>query len=203
MGRKSDAKQRLLQTASQLFWQKNCTSVSVDQICNDAGVNKGSFYHFFSSKTEIILAVIEAAWEELRDKLLEPAFAPDISPLKRIERFFSQTEFMQIAGSESEGYIPGCRFCNLSSEMYALDPEVRERIVEIQNRQKFYLKNALQEASDAGDFSGDISQTASAVYSLFVGALLQAKVQNDIKPLRESKECIKLITGKASQQTLK
>lgn len=195
MGRKSDAKERLLQTASHLFWQKNCTSVSVDQICNEAGVNKGSFYHFFSSKTDVILAVIEAAWAELRDSLLEPAFAPDISPLNRIERFFTQTEWMQIKGSETEGYIPGCRFCNLGSEMYALDPEVRERIQDIQNRQKFYLKNALQEATESGEFSGDVSQTASALYSLLVGALLQAKVQNDILPIRESKECIKMITG--------
>lgn len=43
MGRTSDAKERLLQVGFDLIWNQSYGAVSVDQICERADVNKGSF----------------------------------------------------------------------------------------------------------------------------------------------------------------
>jgi TetR/AcrR family transcriptional repressor of nem operon len=43
----SSSKQKLLQTAMEMIWQSSYGSVSVDDICTQAGVNKGSFYYAF------------------------------------------------------------------------------------------------------------------------------------------------------------
>jgi TetR/AcrR family transcriptional repressor of nem operon len=51
MGRTSDAKERLIEAMIELIWTGSYGSTSVDQICERAGVKKGSFYHFFESKT--------------------------------------------------------------------------------------------------------------------------------------------------------
>lgn len=44
MGRTSDAKERLLAAALDLIWERSYGSVTIDAICEKAGVKKGSFY---------------------------------------------------------------------------------------------------------------------------------------------------------------
>lgn len=50
-----DTKQLLLDISEQLFAKKDFDRVSVDEICREAGVTKGAFYHYFSSKYDIPL----------------------------------------------------------------------------------------------------------------------------------------------------
>ncbi|HSH94300.1 MAG TPA: helix-turn-helix domain-containing protein, partial [Roseimicrobium sp.] len=53
MPRISDAKQRLMDAAQNLIWERSYGATSVDDICAKADVRKGSFYHFFRSKSEL------------------------------------------------------------------------------------------------------------------------------------------------------
>ncbi len=48
-----DTKQLLIDISTQLFNEKNFDTVSVNEICERAGVTKGSFYHHFESKYDI------------------------------------------------------------------------------------------------------------------------------------------------------
>ena len=64
MGRRSSARARLAATADNLFRDRGFEAVSVAHLCQDAGVNKGSFYHFFPSKRDLLLEVIDNAWDE-------------------------------------------------------------------------------------------------------------------------------------------
>jgi len=50
MGRVSDAKQRLMDAVLDLIWSGSYGSTTIDDICEKAGVKKGSFYYFFDSK---------------------------------------------------------------------------------------------------------------------------------------------------------
>ena len=59
MGRTSTAKDRLIESMIELIWTGSYGSTSVDQICERAGVKKGSFYHFFESKTALAVTSID------------------------------------------------------------------------------------------------------------------------------------------------
>src|SRR3954464_2080528 len=62
MGRKretSEARQRILETADRLFYQEGIRAVGIDRIIAEAGVAKMSLYNHFSSKDDLILAVLE------------------------------------------------------------------------------------------------------------------------------------------------
>ena len=61
-----DSKLRLLQTAHELIWRQSYGSVGVDQICEQSRVKKGSFYHFFRSKSELTVAAYEFYWDKVR-----------------------------------------------------------------------------------------------------------------------------------------
>ena len=63
MGRTSDARERLIEAAGDLWHRRSYTDVGVGEICAEAGVQKGSFYHFFPSKQDLALAVIDDRWE--------------------------------------------------------------------------------------------------------------------------------------------
>ena len=56
MGRTSDAKAKLLSVAFDLIHENSYGSVGVEQICQRAKVNKGSFYYFFKTKTDLVVA---------------------------------------------------------------------------------------------------------------------------------------------------
>ena len=48
-------KETILKTALKMFNEKGADNVSVDMICKECGITKGSFYHHFSSKDDIFL----------------------------------------------------------------------------------------------------------------------------------------------------
>ncbi len=50
-----DTKKLLLQISTELFNEKNFDDVSINEICHRAGVTKGAFYHYFSSKYDITI----------------------------------------------------------------------------------------------------------------------------------------------------
>lgn len=95
MGRKSEAKKQLIQVAIQLIWENSYNTVSVDKLCKEVNVNKGSFYYFFPSKCALALEALDTAWESVKQEALDPAFSPDIPPLERFTRFFMKLYELQ------------------------------------------------------------------------------------------------------------
>ena len=64
-----DTKSKLLQTAFNEIYENGYSATSIDKILKKAVMNKGSMYHFFKSKKELTLAVIEVHINEyIEDK---------------------------------------------------------------------------------------------------------------------------------------
>ncbi len=59
MMRKTDTRQQILDTASVLFHSRSYADVGIAAVCDQAGVSKGSFFHFFHSKRDLALAVMD------------------------------------------------------------------------------------------------------------------------------------------------
>ena len=59
-------KQKLLETAVNLIWENNYESVGIAQICEQAGVTKGAFYHYFQSKQSILLEYFARIGEQVQ-----------------------------------------------------------------------------------------------------------------------------------------
>src|SRR5215469_6045465 len=90
MGRPSDARQRLIEAAKNIVFTHSYEGVSVDELCIAAGVNKSSFYHFFSSKQELVLAAIDSQWQWFEQTILAPSFANHNTPQERLVQFFER-----------------------------------------------------------------------------------------------------------------
>ena len=177
MGRTSDARERLVEAGMDLFHARGYNAVGVNELCTRASVRKGSFYHFFPSKRDLVLAVIEAQWMEFQAKLLEPAFSDDLPPLDRIRRLFAMTCAYQESGRGSNGQIRGCPFGNLALELSSQEETIRERLEEVYRRIGVYFRRALEEHSPGIDSKA----RAERLVAFHQGTVLLAKTRNDPK----------------------
>lgn len=185
MARPTDTRDRLLAAAIDLIWTHSFGSVGVDQICAQAGVHKGSFYHFFPSKTDLVLAAYEAHWESIRPEL-DAIFSPLVPPHERIERWCEALYLHQRALHQRFGHVCGCPYANVGTELGTQDERIRSKVCELFNRAQTYLESALRELlATSRTHPSDLRQLAQAIHSCELGLLVRAKVSNDPEILRE------------------
>ena len=110
--------------------ERGYTAVGVAELCDEAGVNKGSFYHVFPSKRELALEVIDSFWAESAT-LLDRAVTEEGSPLERLRGFFEDVHAHHQELREQCGRVVGCPLGNLAQEMSTQDPVLRQRLAEV------------------------------------------------------------------------
>jgi TetR/AcrR family transcriptional repressor of nem operon len=180
MGRTSDARERLIDSMMELIWTGNYGSTSVDQICDKAGVKKGSFYHFFESKTALAVAGIEHGWQEHR-KELDQTFSPVVPPIERILRCFRNFRKEQEDLKAKHGRVLGCPIHTLGAEMSTVDDQLRAKLQEILGQFICYYETAIRDAHAQGIIEApDAEALARIVFAYSEGLLLHARMWNDL-----------------------
>ena len=180
MGRTSDARDRLISSAIELIHARSYADVGVNELCEHAGVKKGSFYHFFPSKRDLIVAALDdvAGWYA-RD-IFGPAFAPDLPPLERIQRLFQLLYEYHASQTRTVGPMEGCHFGNLAVELSTQDEVIRHKVQSMFESIVSLFEGALRDAVDSGDLPEiDISLTAHSLLAYLQGVVLLAKTWND------------------------
>jgi TetR/AcrR family transcriptional repressor of nem operon len=188
MPRKSTAQERLTDAALDMIWENSYGATSVDAICERANVRKGSFYYFFKSKSELAAAALHADWEKHRP-VLDAIFSSTIPPLERL-RQYCDFSYEKLAAIKAKcGQVLGCPLFTLGSEVCTQDEPLREKIQEILNLKLTYLESAIRDADALGLIDApDAKGKAEALFSFFQGALIQARIQNNVEILSHSYE---------------
>lgn len=184
MGRTSNAKQKLIDTASELIWRNSFGSVSVDDICNTAEVKKGSFYHYFKSKVDLAVAAMDAKFVESQADF-DAAFSPSIPPIQRFERLAELVIDVQRQAATKYGQVCGCPFMTLGSEMAGQDEVIRDKADQMFRRYERYYQSALSDLVTDGLLPKDTDTKALAgeVYAYSLGQVMMARVQNSLHHL--------------------
>ncbi len=205
MPRTSDAKEKLLDSALDLIHARSYADVGVQELCEHAGVMKGSFYHFFPSKRDLTIAALERQWEIAKQKVWDPAFTNHLPFHKKLQRCFDLFYEHQCGVKKKTGQVPGCPFGNLALELSTQDEGIRRKVDQIFRECTRYVERMLQEAIAAGEIpKQDITVTSEAVIAYLEGVMLMAKTRNEPKVIRELRQGVlrffqagSSITGKA------
>ncbi|MEM7205120.1 MAG: TetR/AcrR family transcriptional regulator [Planctomycetota bacterium] len=181
----STTRERILNTAAELWHARSYDGVGVAEVCAEAGVQKGSFFHFFRSKEDLLLAVLDLRREQMREHMLEPAFRADVPPLQRIQRYFDLMG-QHADAAIAAGGMRGCPFGNLASELATRSDAVRERVAAVFDETRATLRKTLREAAKAGDLpmDSDVSAMAAALVTYMQGLAVIGKTYNDPRLLR-------------------
>ncbi|HTA30428.1 MAG TPA: TetR/AcrR family transcriptional regulator [Candidatus Cybelea sp.] len=183
MKKTCETKEKLLQVGFDLIWDSSYGSVSVDDICKRAGINKGSFYHFFPSKADLVVEAYEEHWKMKRTKM-DGIFSPLIAPLERIHNMCRLIYADQQEKAEIYGHVCGCPYASVGSEVATLDEKIRVKSEQLMNSSRKYLETAIADAIREGSVAVKDPVTASlTLQSLLMGMLVEARVQNDLKVL--------------------
>lgn len=170
----------------ELMWCRSYGSVTIDAICEQAGVRKGSFYHFFRSKTDLAAASLEWLWSDLRPEL-DAVFSASHEPPERLRLFFARARRRAHDLRESFGRVPGCPFFVLGSEVCGVEPEVLAVIRDVLARYHRYLESTIRDGIASGAFEPtDPAAAARALFALFEGALTQARIHDDPERVAEA-----------------
>jgi TetR/AcrR family transcriptional regulator, transcriptional repressor for nem operon len=185
MPRNSSAKERLTDAALRLIWGQSYGSTSVDAICEQAKVKKGSFYYFFKSKSDLAVAALDADWKKHQAQL-DTIFSPTVPPLKRLERYFDFSYERLIEIRKECGAVLGCPLYTLGSEICTQDTVLRNKIQEILDRKVTYFESAIRDAHAQGlVMAPDAKAKAKRLFMFIQGALTQARIHNNVDILRD------------------
>ena len=164
-------------TAARLFLERSYHAVGVDELCTAAGVRKGSFYHYFSSKSELAKAVIDLHAQAFAAHLVG---SPDDSPSQKLHAIPDAIGAIQTALASQFGRAVGCPFGNLAAELATTDEDVRAHLARRLGAMERERAGTCREAAARGVLRAgtDPEHLAHALLAQYQGIILLAKLNN-------------------------
>ena len=81
-------REQILDAMQELMGSSNAQAISVSDIAQKAGIGKGSIYYYFSSKNDIIDAVVERSYSRVLDAGKELAASSHMDAFKKMELIY-------------------------------------------------------------------------------------------------------------------
>jgi AcrR family transcriptional regulator len=174
---RTDTRQRLIDAACELFWERGYAGVGLAEIVAAAGARAGSLYHFFPVKDGLLLAVIaqqRAALESAYENTLAGAESPTdraVAPVLVYARFMRRTSCAL-----------GCPLTNLAGEVGDSHPAARAAIASftalLVERTRAELAALAPNAGPA-----ELDAAARAIVAMAQGAVVQARAERSTAAL--------------------
>jgi AcrR family transcriptional regulator len=174
----TDTRDRLLEAAMHLFWEKSYADTAVAEILERADANSGSFYYFFKSKGDLLLAVLERYVHLLPSQILEPAFSRTEDP---IERIFAILSGYRAALIET-GCTFGCPIGKLSLEIGGEQLGIHRKIAENFANWAEAVRQCLAAAADRLPPGTDMRALSQFVLAVMEGGVMQARSHRTLEP---------------------
>ena len=173
-----DTRDRLVDAARELFWRKGYHGTSVAEILERAEANSGSLYHFFPTKQDLLIAVLEWYVANLEPQIIEPARRRTEDP---VERVFAVLEGYRQALLATDLTF-GCPIGNLALEFKEPDPPVRALLARNFAQWCEAVETCLREAVDRLPHDVDLRELSQFVLTTMEGGVMQARTHRSIEP---------------------
>lgn len=178
-----ERKNEIIDTAARIFGQKGYDKSSVNDILNTIGIAKGTFYHYFKSKEEVLDAVIGKATEMIEERVSEVAGNAALSPEDKLMGVF---QAMQIENQMEEGFL---------EEMHRPENALmhQKSLVSIMNVLTPVLVEIVQEGNEKGDFCSEYPEQYMQIFLASATTLLDDGIF-ELAPEKQEGVFLALIT---------
>lgn len=164
--RSEETKTRIMDSAIKLFSTRGFAAASVDDICDEAGISKGAFYHHFESKQALFLALLDS-WLQTIENAIEASKDKTVP-----ETFMQMTEaFPYIFETAGEGLPMFLEFWLQASR----DKKIWDASIAPYRRYHKYFTSLIKKGVEEGSFVEVDPELASRmIVATAMGLLLQS-----------------------------
>ncbi len=177
----SKVRERILEVASELFYQKGIQAVGVDKIIVQADVARMSFYRHFKSEEGLVLAYLHRRGELIRDWL-----ESEVHRLAPTVRDRPLAVFDALALRFALEDYRGCGFINAIAETADRNDVVHQAAVHHKMNIQDYLAQLLRDADLGAEHAPDL-------LLLFDGAVVSAVREKSAEPAFGAKRMAALL----------
>lgn len=171
-------KEEIISVARDVIYSKGYQATSISDILHAANIGKGQFYHYFSSKYDLGLAVVEGLVQEWNQELIIDIFQSTLEPVAKLNKMLDRTLTFHTEMVNKSG----CPIGNLAIEMSEHDETFCVKIQYIFERWIKAVEVTLDEMVKQGqlDATIDTKKSAQAMIAMIEGGILLMKNQQNI-----------------------
>lgn len=169
-------RERIVETASKLFYEQGYNSTGINQVIKEAGVAKASLYAHFSSKEELLKEYLQNT-AITTNQILQQITNEKQTPKEKVLGVFDfLTQF------SNETCFNGCHFLNVLAEISSDNMEVKSIIRNQKNKIRQLFLDILKPNNQ--------EDLADELYILFEGAIISSKVHEDLWTIKTTRKIV-------------
>lgn len=189
---KISAKERILEAATALMWRDGYDAVSVDTICAAANVRKGSFYHVFPSKEELLNAIIMRVWAHDRPEI-EAIYGSDDPPEVKLRNHLEWFGISQRRLRVKYGFVAG--IFNMAVGINAPDSTMEIIRKATRDHVELIAVSVAQALESRHLDQTEVEWWGSVVSYLINGVTIDARLTNSLTPFDKLPETVLALLG--------
>ena len=185
--KKLNVKERIIETASRLFYFNGYNQTGINQIIAEAGVAKASMYQHFRSKEDIAVAYLKRRHIMWMGNLIE--YVSGIkSPKAKVTACFDYLmEWLQEVGYR------GCGWQNIITDLPEDHHKIKTQAVLHKNEVREWIQNLLKEVDQYSNKQAQ--KLGDQVLVLIEGAIILSQIQKEDWPISAAKNsCVRLLS---------
>lgn len=179
-----ETKQHIVDVAARLMHMQGVDATSLDQILAASGTGKGQMYHYFSTKADLVEAVLRFQLE----RVLADQRRFDLASRGGIGRWLEA----MLQEHEGRGFRGGCPLGSLVAEVVDRDDRLRLIAVEAFSRWEDQLSSALTGLLERDELRPDADprRLAGEAMATIQGGYLLSTVKRDAQPMRRALDAV-------------
>jgi AcrR family transcriptional regulator len=174
--------ERILDAASELFYQRGIRATGLEHVVEASGTGKGQLYHYFASKHDLVLAVIDRQIE-----IVLEAQQPLLGTIASAADLHAWADLVVELHAVGDGPAR-CPLGALAAELAEDDPLAREALRRGFARWHDELAEGLRRMRSVGELppQADPDALAEGLLAAYQGGLVLAQVRGNLDPLRSA-----------------
>lgn len=181
MGKTLPARERLIDAASQLFYQKGYNSTGINEVIEKANVAKASLYAHFKTKDDLLMAYLKRKEDTFFGELMN--FVE--MRVQGRDQIICLFDYLLEVYREKD--FRGSWSINALAEIAKDNEKLRKEIADFKERFRAYIKRLVKQNL----YRDDAHSIANKVYILFEGATTESYLHDASWPIMEAKDLVK------------
>lgn len=184
----SEVRDRIIVTASNLFYKNGYNSTGINEIISESGIAKATLYNHFKSKDDLCIAFLD---------FKHSSFMKDIDAFTKekkegIHQILALFDYLQLFFQDKK--FNGCWGIKTVAEIPQDNQKIR-KVLQTQKKEFLALINTLVEKNLKSNDQKEITTTARRIYLLYESAVVESHLHQNDWPIKEAKQvCSQIIS---------